>query len=477
MRTQQKKANITLYVLISIVLSIMLLTSAIGAIKKITRKEPNNSKELAKFAETINNLLQKQTVTSQKIFLQLNIHELFLFYSTGNKDITLTSTYDGVTRNLIFKRPKDSACTGSACVCYCSQNPLWSKITTKPYIKISNQFNKSESSSEKNYTYNCTKPLCEAINNKATIFWNERGKDVFDAIRKTNLEFYNGNDKDLHNDKYFPIPLDIPSLLIMENIIENHNIFFSHAPGHDYNRYEQDDYLEQLDTYFWKGASGIVIGGMGYTLNDKDEENHNLRAPKVNMLLQKPLADQNLIGVCLDMDDCFPSKDFTVITKKANHDLMKTEFSESFENLKEQGSIFSDCYNSAKNYDDRLNCATVFSTAMKFFLKKPVGGKNSIITFAGNSMKSHSLLSAQIYDDNKKLLAVDSFDIPVTLPQVFSNSDIEYLTTTNEITYDSTNDAFTISGYGDSFESNWAKHEENGKPAGEIFYFTKQTKK
>ena len=455
-----KKANITLYVLISIVLSFMLISAAVGAIKKYQSKEPDNKEKLSEFVEIINGLQSEDGEANQSLSLRLNTKELFLFYSTGNKDIVLSDKGSGEsdeTHNIIFKRPQVDECKNKACVCYCSQGQLWNRIKDEPYIKISSLFEKTESYEETNYTYECFNPTCQKVSKETTIFANARGTEEFNEQREDLVDDYNdGGKTNLHDDEYFPIPLDIVSLLALPDVVDDGNIFFSGSAGDDYNRYEQNDYLDEIDSFYWRGAEGIVIGGLGYAKTKSDEKNKRLVAPIANIKFQKPY-NGNTIGICLNMPTCLTKEYLDILSKKEDSIETKSTFNRRIKYLKSQTNEFSDCYTSATTDNERVNCVIALGESMKIALKETPSGEKPRISFTGNALRQETLVSYEIGAVN-----YDSFEMPFKVPYIYKNKELQIMTTDNYLELKNNLD-ININGYQGQFKLTLGELEETGE--------------
>ena len=288
-----KKGIAILYTIISILLSIMLITTGISAVNKFFKSSIDNSERLNDFSGSINTILNSD-VSNQSFFFELGTQELFMFFSAGDDPIKLKRRDS--SEYLKFDRPDNDICKNSACICYCNEGPYWSQIEDEPFIQKHLLKLRSH--------YTCKDPICKSVSYEAVLFTNSRGYSDFTKKVKELVELY--NDDQTFTESYFPIPMDIPLLLQMEDVNYKDNIFFSNSPGDDYNREQQEDqYVEPLQEFSWEG--GVVIGGMGYAKDSSDEDDHILSGPKINLVFQKPLEDSNIIGVCLEVDKCITS--------------------------------------------------------------------------------------------------------------------------------------------------------------------------
>jgi len=285
----------------------ILIAGAAGAAHKFFSSRDNSAKIglIGNMVNTVeNHQFSKNSQEKQfyqKYSLALKPTELFMFFSSGNKNILLkyAPPPDDEEKEklkdykLEFKKPEE--CGDKACVCYCKMaSPPWKSSSSKTYLE---PFRMRFSNSSKE-VFKCQKPKCQKINseNQEIFFKNSRGIDPEFVINLFNVA-KNREKKDV----FTPIPMDI--VILIQPIFKYYddgNIFFSSKPGDDYNTFEQEpDYVEDLANLFqWE--KGVVIGGMGVSQNKDEMEKHLLNAVSANIRMEKHSGYDGIIGVCLD---------------------------------------------------------------------------------------------------------------------------------------------------------------------------------
>ena len=358
---KNKKAEMTLTALVTIVITCLLLIGAMNAAIKYSKGTSNKHKldPVVKLAEKIDAF--NFTENTDKDFYGQNQrfvmakNELFLFFSAGDGPIRLMhnvneeSSYlwglfgekeEGFPPEhwLEFERPKNESCQDTACICYCAApRSFLTKIDEEPYLRSTQLFLSNTSDSR---PFKCTQITCKAVGKKgddALLFGNSRGvdDDYIENVTKT-AQNYNSAKKEA----FYPIPLDM--VLLTQNRASNDgNLFFSdfcdpvNSPIDSvdcYNFASQDEgYLDMLlKEYYWEG--GVVIGGMGFAKDSDDMDDYILREAPITLRLEKIKGHENVLGVCIH-DKCLYEEELNKLSSSQANQQVLIEFRQ---NAKEQ---------------------------------------------------------------------------------------------------------------------------------------------
>jgi hypothetical protein len=297
--------TISLVTLLTLVLAAGLLIGGVAFVSDLGSKDLDNEAVVISSQERVQSLLTSYSETPEQSVEEtfiLGAKNIILFFSSGESPIYLAHRFpegqgqlqdDKVINKehyLKFERPELAACQGSACICHC-QEPLglWQEIREEPYVQAT-RLRVIEDKLDTGYS--CANAVCrEIVSSDPLYFSNGRGSTEYANQVATAVQTM--NDEDI----FSPIMMD--AVLLMQNKARNDgNIFFSSAPGDDYNRFEQDtQYVEELtQNYYWDG--GVALGGSGFAQSSSDENDRILRSIPVTLRLQTYPNTPNIVGVC-----------------------------------------------------------------------------------------------------------------------------------------------------------------------------------
>lgn len=387
-----------------IVLStVIILTTNAIAKNPIFAKHTDNSDKLDVFYGSLSKLeseLKDDSNAKTSDFVVPTKSDVFLFFSKGNKNITLTYMGIETTKNsyFVFERPQKVECEDKACLCYSEKGEFIKSLEEDPYFEKANF--KSIKNTVNGQKWSDQSMKCVIAPDPNSVFTNSRGRD---------------------NAKFVPEHIDGPEDNKLTSVsFETIIALFGETKDKlktTKNKDSSNNLVEEvtefaIKNYKWDG--GVAIGGMDTIDTSAKKDRDKVTGIPYKITFEK-YKYTDIIGVCLVKNCLFENAVKEEQDRIIDEDVKETA-TRKFNSIKSYlKTEYNLCLENEKDVD---GCAVNFEFEFVKFFQDTTGSKNLyVFGFRKSEDSKKALLDYFWWDGNKrKLNLLETVVLPIDMP-------------------------------------------------------------